>query len=236
MDPTPTRMSSAVFATTSALLRARRSLADLHHPVARHPLNPHDPLPFLAAQSITPLWADTTTAEQWHQRGKVANLRVAAAALHGCRIPAGAAFSFWKQVGKATTARGFQPGRMLQEGCIIPAVGGGLCQLANALYQVALDSGCAILERHRHSRSVPGSATAANRDATVAWNYIDFRFRPAVDMQLSVELTTEELAVSLRSGVAVSRTLPPVETPPPPIGASHACDTCGVTGCFRAHH
>jgi hypothetical protein len=62
-------------------------------------------------------------------------------------------------------------------------------KLSNALYQVALDSGCEIVERHRHSRTVPGSATAAGRDATVAWNYVDLRFRPAVDMQLTVELT-----------------------------------------------
>jgi hypothetical protein len=103
---------------------------------------------------------------------------------------------FWRQVGKATARKGYRPGRMLQEGCMIPAIGGGLCQLSNALYQIALDSGCEIVERHRHSRTVPGSATAAGRDATVSWNYVDLRFRPAVDMQLAVELTADHLIVA----------------------------------------
>ncbi|MES2393858.1 MAG: VanW family protein [Acidobacteriota bacterium] len=235
MNARPTRFSSAVFATKAALLRAHRSLTDIANPVPRHSQYADTSFPFLAAQSITPLWTDESPSEQWYQRSKVENLRLAAARLDNCHIPAGQTFSFWRQVGKATARKGYQRGRMLQEGCMIPAVGGGLCQLSNALYQVALDSGCTILERHRHSRLVPGSATAANRDATVAWNYIDLRFRPPADMQLCVELTAEQLTVSLRSNVATSRPLPIIESPPPPIGPDHACDTCGQTDCFRQH-
>jgi len=56
---------------------------------------------------------------------------------------------------------------------------GGLCQLSNALYWVALHLGCTISERHRHSfdcfpdsyRSVPFGA-----GATVNYNYVDLRF------------------------------------------------------------
>jgi vancomycin resistance protein YoaR len=203
MDATPTRFSAAAFATKAVLLRAQRAIADAVHPIPLHASDSKASLPFIAAQSITSLWPDATPAEQWHQRGKVENLRLAAARLHGCRIPAGQLFSFWRQVGKATASRGFQLGRMLQEGCMIPAIGGGLCQLSNALYQVALDSGCEIVERHRHSRLVPGSATAAGRDATVAWNYIDLRFRPPTDMQLIAELTASDLIVALRSKVSL---------------------------------
>src|SRR6202011_3999459 len=91
--------------------------------------------------------------------------------------PSGAVFSFWKQIGRASRRRGYVTGRMLQQGCLVPATGGGLCQLSNALYQAALTSNCQITERHAHSRVVPGSAAASGRDATVAWNCVDLRFR-----------------------------------------------------------
>jgi vancomycin resistance protein YoaR len=236
MDATPTRLSAATFAAKAAILQAKRSIADLAHPVPRLEIVPHTTLPLTAAQSITSLWTDSSPAEQWYQRGKVENLRVAAASLDGLFLPAGRTFSFWRQVGKATARKGYHSGRMLQEGCMIPAIGGGLCQLSNALYQVALDSGCEIVERHRHSRTVPGSATAAGRDATVAWNYVDLRFRPVVDMQLAVELSPDHLIVALRSSIPNRRTLPPEESlPGRPIGDDHACDTCGAAECFRKH-
>jgi vancomycin resistance protein YoaR len=236
MDATPTRLSAAIFATKAAILRAKRSIEDLVHPVPRLLIVPHRTLPLTAAQSTTPLWTDSSPAEQWYQRGKVENLRVAAASLNGLFLPAGRTFSFWRQVGKATARKGYHSGRMLQEGCMIPAIGGGLCQLSNALYQVALDSGSEIVERHRHSRTVPGSATAAGRDATVAWNYVDLRFRPAVDMQLTVELTPDHLIVCLRSSVPTTSPLPARESlPGHAIGNDHACDTCGAVECFRKH-
>ena len=233
MDATPTRISAAIFTTKAAALRAKRSIEDLAHPVPRLEIIPHTTLPLTAAQSITPLWTDSSPAEQWYQRGKVENLRVAASSLDGLFLPAGRTFSFWRQVGKATARKGYRPGRMLQEGCLIPAIGGGLCQLSNALYQVALDSGCEIVERHRHSRTVPCSATAAGRDATVAWNYVDLRFRPAVDMQLTVELTPDHLVVTLRSSIPTTSPLPARESlPGRPISDEHACDTCGSSECF----
>lgn len=119
---------------------------------------------------------------------------------------------------------------------MIPAIGGGLCQLSNALYQVALEAGCEILERHPHSRIVPGSATAHGRDATVAWNYIDLRFRPLADLQLRVILTTTELQVSLHTLEGESapvRNDAPKPVAVPGIFSDHACESCGNTSCYR---
>jgi vancomycin resistance protein YoaR len=236
MEPIPTRLSAATFATKAAALRARRAIANLRHPIPRYTPSSELPLPFIAAQSITALWTDDRSEEQWHQRGKVANLSLAATQIHRCRILSGQEFSFWRQVGKPSGHRGFQLGRMLQEGCMVPSVGGGLCQLSNALYQVALDSGCQILERHRHSRLVPGSATAAGRDATVAWNYIDLRFRARTEIELQAEVTDTHMLISILSATASPRPRPALEhLTTKPAGDDHACDTCGATACFRKH-
>src|SRR5206468_12891452 len=115
-----------------------------------------------------------------------------------CR-PGGGLFRFWAQVQRPMRRLGFVRGRELREGCVIASVGGGLCQLSNALYDVALTAGCAIVERHAHSRRLPGSMAALGRDATIFWNYVDLRFRPAVDCQLEVTLDRDRLTVALRA-------------------------------------
>lgn len=239
MEKTPTRVTAAAFAAKVFLFRVRRGALNFLHPVPLHAPQPGKPSEISGTvRSITSLWTDAAPSEQWYQRGKVENLRLAAERLDGCVIPAEQVFSFWRQVGRITARRGFLPGRMLQEGCLIPSVGGGLCQLSNALYQVAMEAGCDILERHPHSRTVPGSATAAGRDATVAWNYVDLRFRPKTELTLEVRLTAEHLVVALRGDIAPASERPlnlqGLQAPPNrSIGDDHACDTCGREECFR---
>jgi len=113
--------------------------------------------------------------------GKIQNLRAAVRRLNGVEVPAGALFSFWRQVGRATKRRGFVSGRMLQSGCVVPSIGGGLCQLSNAIYQLALEARCEIVERHAHSIRLDGMPI---HDATVAWNYIDLRFHPRTKIRM----------------------------------------------------
>ncbi len=200
---TPTRASLAAFEAKAALFQLRRSLVELGRAPPRLAQGAGAAsvagYHHVVAQSVTGLWTDPALAEQAMQLGKVQNLRRAAAALDGLELPAGAVLSFWRQVGRATRRRGFVRGRMLREGCMVPSVGGGLCQLSNALYDVALQAGCRIVERHSHSRIVPGSAAAVGRDATVAWNYVDLRFAAPAAMRLGVRLTDRDLVVSLRS-------------------------------------
>ena len=164
----PTRLSSAVFAAKVALLQLRRAIGDLRPGVRRHGKSDASGFPRSFARSSTPLWSDLSDAEHALQLGKVQNLRAAAAALDGVVIPAGEVFSFWRQLGRTSHGRGYAVGRMLQQGCMVASVGGGLCQLSNSLFDVALQSGAEIVERHAHSRIVPGSAATLGRDATVA--------------------------------------------------------------------
>ncbi|HZZ87021.1 MAG TPA: VanW family protein [Caulobacteraceae bacterium] len=198
--PHPTRASQALFEAKATAFRLRRSLTEFGRTppkLARTQARAAYATP--VASSVTPLWADPNLSEQAMQLGKVQNLRRAAAHLDGLVLAPGKVFSFWRHIGRATAARGFANGRMLREGCMMPAVGGGLCQLSNALYDVALQSGCRIDERHAHSFHVPGSAADEGRDATVAWNYVDLRFASKIELMLSVNLTARELIVSLRA-------------------------------------
>ena len=177
------------------MLQAKRIWQDLLAPPSK--LKPADPenFPFLIAESITPLFNDASGSERSLQLGKIQNLRKAMLGFSCVELPANATFSFWKQIRRATSKRGFVEGRQILEGCLVPAIGGGLCQLSNALYDVSLKAGLEIVERHPHSRIVPGSAAAEGRDATVFWNYIDLRFRSDQPLMISARLDQSNLVV-----------------------------------------
>ena len=236
----PTRWGATVFRAKTVFHQLRRGIRDLRAgPQFLSKSNDHGFSVTIGA-SQTPLWSDERPEERTYQLGKVQNLRRAAAALDGVVVPAGAIFSFWKQIGRASRRRGFVTGRMLQQGCLVPAAGGGLCQLSNALYDVALQAGCEIVERHAHSRIVAGSAAAAGRDATVAWNYVDLRFRARAAVRIEARVTRDELVIRFRAHSDAAHTAPPPSFAPSeqrhPTLVARSCATCGETGCFRHEH
>ncbi len=233
----PTRIATAIFAAKVAVFRARRAAFDLAGGPPRLARDDGASFKFVAAEVVTPLWSDQALAERAYQLGKVHNLRAAGRRLDGLVIAAGATFSFWRHVGPPSAARGFVAGRMLQQGCMVPAVGGGLCQLSNALYDAALQAGCAILERHPHSRIVPGSAAAYGRDATVAWNYVDLRFSPSQDLRLTVRLDRDRLVVRFLRRPDARPTAPTApDAASPADAAARSCASCDETECFLHEH
>ncbi|HEX2594025.1 MAG TPA: VanW family protein, partial [Rhizomicrobium sp.] len=193
----PSRFGAALFQLKMFVFRAQRTLGEIGRGPVRLARGDAAAFGVVVAESRTPLWGDPRLGERAMQQGKVHNLRAAARRLDRTVLPASAVFSFWRQMGRARASRGFAPGRMLQEGCLVPATGGGLCQLSNALYDVALTAGCEIVERHAHSRVVPGSTAARGRDATVAWNYVDLRFAAPRAMMLRVVVEKNDLVVRL---------------------------------------
>ncbi len=242
----PTRRAAAWWRAKVTVHQLRRIVADLgpggprrHRPAAALREAP------LLATSRTPLWSADAGAEWVLEAGKVENLRRAIRHLDGVEVGPGQLLSFWAQVGPPWAIRGFVEGREVREGCIIPSIAGGLCQLSNALYDAARRAGLTIVERHRHSRIVPGSAAAAGHDATVMWNYVDLRVQATHAFRVEVELTADALVLRLRgyagrrhsrrldrgrSGL-VSRARPPLQV----VSASKArsCLSCEQLDCHR---
>jgi hypothetical protein len=231
---TPSRWQAMVFMLKTRVFKVRRGVIELSSRPPRHGAGPAMGNTRVIAEKRAKLWREITAAEFPLTAGKVENLRRAARAFHGVVVPAGATLSFWRQLGRTTRAKGFTEGRELREGCLVPAIGGGLCQLSGLLYQAALEAGLEIVERHGHSRVLPGSSAELNLDATVFWNYVDLRFRGNTDWRLEVELTADELVVRIRAAKA-GRTIVPavVETKAPRPAPSGDCLTCGMVSCFR---
>ena len=137
-----------------------------------------------------------TGADPRLEAGKRHNVRLAATAFHGVVITPDAPLSFWRVLGPATEARGFAWGMELRSGCAVPAVGGGLCLLSNALFTFACDLGWSILERHGHSMAL-GDAKAL--DATVAYPHVDLRIAPRSGRAiLDIAVRGDVLVVAVR--------------------------------------
>jgi glycosyltransferase involved in cell wall biosynthesis len=232
----PNRWQALLFQAKAKLFQLNRTLRELGTLPPRHPAGASLRTAGIAAEKRSPLWRDVTAPEFPLTAGKVENLRHAASAFHGVEVPAGATFSFWRQLGRTSRSRGFTSGRELREGCMVPAIGGGLCQLSGLIYQAALEAGLTVVERHAHSRILPGSAAEQNLDATVFWNYVDLRFRSDAAWRIEVELTTADLVVRIRtrdSGAAKAEPAKSAEPAQPRAAPSGDCLTCGMISCFR---
>ena len=226
----PTRRDALVFNTKAVLLRARRTVRDA---TSSRRYRPNDDLAEapVRATIVSPLWTATGGAKDYAlTAGKVQNLRAALRGIDGVVVGAGEIFSFWRQVGRPTRRRGFVAGRELREGCMIATIGGGLCQLSNALYEAALDAGLEVVERHQHTRVVPGSRAAEGRDATVFWNYLDLRLRSDAPFRIDARLTADDLELTIR-GYPIAQA---AGEPDFFAGLSaHDCLSCGQVTCHR---
>lgn len=226
----PTQRGLLVFEFKAACLRAQRFAADVRSGLSRWPLTGTASGGALVAEVWSPLRSGGTRIDPGEARlieGKIHNLRVALARLDGAVVPAGGTFSFWRQIGRASRRAGYVEGRELREGCIIPSIGGGICQLSNALYAAALDAGCEIVERHAHSQIVPGSMAAVDRDATVFWNYVDLRFRPKRELTIRCELDSDRLIVKFWTAQS-----PAARTESPAISLDTGDTTSGSPSCM----
>ncbi|MEO5917394.1 MAG: VanW family protein [Luteolibacter sp.] len=233
----PSRGEAVSFFLKSRVLIARRWWRERGEAVAIHGRGKENREAPVAGEAKALIWTQTSSAEFPLTAGKVQNLRAACRQLDGVEIPAGEIFSFWKQLGRTTRSKGFTEGRELRSGCLVPNLGGGLCQLSGLLHAAAVSARLEVVERHTHSRTLPGVPLPPERDATVFWNYVDLRFRSPSKWRLETRLTATELVVSIRmaadSPVERIKSLDKALGSPVRAAADGDCLTCGVTSCFR---
>lgn len=141
------------------------------------------------------------------QENKVINIGLACKKINGIVIKPGETFSFWKSVGSVSKAKGYKEGLVIEKRRLTSGYGGGLCQMANMIHWLVLNSPMEVTELHHHSdalfpderRRVPfGTGTS------IFYNNIDYRFKNTSnqDVQLLVWIEDGELYGELRSSEA----------------------------------
>lgn len=138
------------------------------------------------------------------QENKVTNISLACSKINGIIIKPGETFSFWSTLGSTTKRKGYKEGLVIGNGKTGKDYGGGLCQMANMIHYLVLNSPLKVVEIHHHSdalfpderRRVPfGTGTS------VFYNYVDYRFinNTNQNIQILVWIEDKDLCGELRS-------------------------------------
>ena len=84
-------------------------------------------------------------------------------------------FSLNTVVGERTVENGFTTGTVISGGLFVDGLGGGVSQVATTTFNAAFFAGLEDIEHKPHSVYI--SRYPVGREATVAWNQTDLRFR-----------------------------------------------------------
>lgn len=139
------------------------------------------------------------------QENKVTNIELACKQINGIIIHPGEIFSYWHTVGKPTAKKGYKAGLTVSTKMGLNSdIGGGLCQMANMIHYLVLNSPLEVTELHHHTdalfpddrRRVPfGTGTS------VFYNNVDYRFKNTSDCNVQILVWIEDgyLCGELRS-------------------------------------
>jgi vancomycin resistance protein YoaR len=103
------------------------------------------------------------------------NIRVALNVLNGKIVKAGETFSLNEALGERTHEHGYLTANVIAEGKLTAGIGGGVSQVTGVLFNAVLLSGLTVVEYRSHSH--PVAYLPVGRDATLAWNHIDLKFK-----------------------------------------------------------
>jgi vancomycin resistance protein YoaR len=135
------------------------------------------------------------------------NVELAASRLDGVVVPPGATFSFNRSVGRTRIKDGYEmafgitsSGDGVQT---VPAVAGGICQVATTLFHGAFWAGLPVVERNHHLYWIPKYGLPprgmTGLDATVDEDAgLDFRFANTTGAPLLIQSTTDGTRIIFR--------------------------------------
>lgn len=104
------------------------------------------------------------------QENKVTNIMLACNKINGIIIHPGETFSYWSTVGKPDKKDGYKEGLVISSKGLTSGYGGGLCQMANMIHWLVLNSPLEVTELHHHSDAL----FPDERKGSIWYRYISF--------------------------------------------------------------
>lgn len=117
--------------------------------------------------------------------GRSENIKLGANSINSILLMPEKEFSFNETTGPRSVEAGYKEAPVIINGELVPDIGGGICQVSTTLYQAAVRSNLEIIERRNHG--LPVGYVPMGQDATVAYGYIDFRFKNNKDYPIYIE-------------------------------------------------
>lgn len=148
-------------------------------------------LPHLVYASASPLYNTETGFPMLYQENKVHNLRLAAQKLDGLLLRPGDTFSFFRSIRGADRTEPYKDGLTVLNGKLVPAPGGGMCQMSNLLYWLFLHAPLRVVERHGHRvKDFPDPPSDAPHgvDATLHEGWLDLKVQNPTETTYEIRL------------------------------------------------
>ncbi len=163
-----------------------------------------EPLPVLVKAHSSVILRQLEGVDMELQRNKAVNLKLAADKINGIIINPGETFSFWRLVGEPTAEKGYLDGLVIHNGKLDKGTGGGLCQLANLIHWLVLNSPLTVTELFHHTDALfpdSGRRVPFGTGTGVFYKNIDYRFKNTTDVpvQLLIWQCRGKLCGELRS-------------------------------------
>ena len=115
------------------------------------------------------------------------NIRLAISRINGKIVLPGEEFSLNEVLGKRTHQRGYLTAPVYLNKKLVPGIGGGVSEVAGVLFNAALLAGLPIIAYGTHAR--PVAYLPIGRDATLAWQHIDLKFKNNTASPLYISYT-----------------------------------------------
>ncbi|OYD07973.1 VanW family protein [Paludifilum halophilum] len=140
-----------------------------------------------------------TTYFDGSNQSRIHNIRLSGKALNNRVLNPGEIFSFNREVGPRTRERGYLPAPSVVEGKYCSGVEGGVCQTSSTLFNSVDRAGLTVVSRFSHFNT--DTYVSAERDATVSWERLDFRFRNPLQepIVLKIQVKDESITVQVYS-------------------------------------
>lgn len=117
---------------------------------------------------------------------RITNIKITCSRISDTVVKANEEFSFCEVVGQPSSADGYKEAHAFVDGELVNAIGGGNCQVSTTIYNAAKKiDGVKITERHEHGKEV--GYIEMGKDATVAYDYLDLKFKNNNDFDLKLD-------------------------------------------------
>lgn len=138
-----------------------------------------------ANSHVTDLIGSFKTTYTMSDKNRNTNLEVGCNYINGTVLAPGETFSANVELGPQTYEGGYKDAAVYNNGKVEKDVAGGVCQVTTTLYNAVIDAELEIVERHPHSMTV--GYVPLGRDAAVAGNYKDLKFKNNTEYPVLIE-------------------------------------------------
>lgn len=152
-------------------------------------------IPEEIARNKYSLEGSCTTSLRGSSSNRIRNVQIASGNLNGTVLYPGEEISMNKAFLPRTSANGYREAGAYMSGKVVPAIGGGICQVSSTVYNAAMNSGLTVLERHPHS--MPVSYLPLGMDAAISSGSKDLRIRNDYPFPVLFEAYTEGKSVTV---------------------------------------